>query len=407
MLFGGTNFDDWASRETTTTYDFAAAIREHGGVGEKYQRVSGIGRMLYEHGTQLARSDAVELETTVSDPAVEVAERRAPDGSRFIFVRTEDHSSPHNGAAQLQEKEGAAAFSFDFQLEPFGSMVLYLPPSATDAKSGEWLPKRGSEPQRPTDLPAPVVITNVERLSDPIPENWTPLAPGDILEKHVVFDRHFIYYRVAPPPGQPFAVGRIGDKVVNGTKADGVLAPVDGKLLPEKYSDKDAVTFDMPDGAKEAILLFENRGLHQHTKSVLEENWLNGIKAVMAGGIAVPLEFTSSERERGLDFSDPKSDNMPGSVRVEIGKDAAAPEALLTWYRIKFALPDKKTGVWVPWHFHLEANGNGFIYVNGLCLGRYWQVGPQHDFYVPESWLNFALARPTSLLSVCAPWIKA
>ncbi|MGA2062830.1 MAG: hypothetical protein ABSG67_20345 [Thermoguttaceae bacterium] len=76
---------------------------------------------------------------------------------------------------------------------------------------GEWLPKQGPEPQRPTDLPAPVVLTETDRLCDPIPANWTSLPPGDILENHEVFNRHFIYYRVAPPPGQPFAVSRIGD----------------------------------------------------------------------------------------------------------------------------------------------------------------------------------------------------
>ncbi len=26
---------------------------------------------------------------------------------------------------------------------------------------------------------------------------------------------------------------------------------------------------------------------------------------------------------------------------------------------------------------------------NGRCLGRYWRAGPQHDFFLPESWLNF------------------
>jgi hypothetical protein len=38
---------------------------------------------------------------------------------------------------------------------------------------------------------------------------------------------------------------------------------------------------------------------------------------------------------------------------------------------------------------HLEATGNGFLYLNGHAIGRYWQVGPQHDFFLPECWLKF------------------
>jgi hypothetical protein len=72
-----------------------------------------------------------------------------------------------------------------------------------------------------------------------------------------------------------------------------------------------------------------------------------------------------------------------------IGKGAQpVPDALLTNYRMEFELPSQGQGVTAPWRLHLEANGNGFISVNGHCIGRYWQVGPQHDFFVPDCWLN-------------------
>jgi hypothetical protein len=61
----------------------------------------------------------------------------------------------------------------------------------------------------------------------------------------------------------------------------------------------------------------------------------------------------------------------------------------LTWYRMSFQLPATQPGIWVPWHAHLEAEGNGFLYLNGHAIGRYWQAGPQHDFFLPECWLNF------------------
>jgi hypothetical protein len=61
----------------------------------------------------------------------------------------------------------------------------------------------------------------------------------------------------------------------------------------------------------------------------------------------------------------------------------------LCWYRMGFELPAPDPHVWVPWKLHLIANGDGFIYLNGHALGRYWDVGPQWDFFLPECWLNF------------------
>jgi hypothetical protein len=74
---------------------------------------------------------------------------------------------------------------------------------------------------------------------------------------------------------------------------------------------------------------------------------------------------------------------------VPIGANSVAPVGtMLAWYRMNFKLPTTKSHVWVPWRLHLNANGNGFLYLNGHPLGRYWQVGPQHDFFLPECWLE-------------------
>jgi hypothetical protein len=117
---------------------------------------------------------------------------------------------------------------------------------------------------------------------------------------------------------------------------------------------------------------------------------LNGIQGVKINDEAVPLEFSGGESDRGTAFSTAGTPKDADWKKIAIANDAPpAPDALLTWYRTEFPLPEKNPAVWVPWHLHLEAMGNGFIYLNGHCLGRYWQVGPQHDFYLPESWLNF------------------
>jgi hypothetical protein len=48
----------------------------------------------------------------------------------------------------------------------------------------------------------------------------------------------------------------------------------------------------------------------------------------------------------------------------------------------------------------LDSSGNGFIYLNGHPLGRYWDVGPQREYYLPECWLNFGAGK-TNTVTLC------
>ena len=106
MIFGGTNPGDWAARNMISSYDYNAPIRESGGVGERYQRVWALGHLLREHGVPLARSVAVACDVATSQTDVMVVERRAPDGGRYLFVRTSQHTEPRAGTATVQEKTG-------------------------------------------------------------------------------------------------------------------------------------------------------------------------------------------------------------------------------------------------------------------------------------------------------------
>ncbi len=80
--------------------------------------------------------------------------------------------------------------------------------------------------------------------------------------------------------------------------------------------------------------------------------------------------------------------------------------AALTWYRLKFELPAPKSGIWAPWRLRLNAQGNGFLYLNGHPLGRYWQVGPQHDFFLPECWMKFGEGETNVLTMILRPGDK-
>ncbi len=92
MGFGGTNFD-WGGKTMTTTYDYAAPLREPGGLWEKYYAARGICTSLKLFGSVLLRSNTVERVPVSSNPNVNVTERVSGKAA-VVFVREE------GGAAQ-------------------------------------------------------------------------------------------------------------------------------------------------------------------------------------------------------------------------------------------------------------------------------------------------------------------
>ncbi|WP_316799766.1 beta-galactosidase [Pedobacter frigidisoli] len=389
MLCGGTNFDDWASRQTTTTYDFGAAIQENGAVNERYRRLTAIGQFLKEHGNNLLRSEITKITSKSSDSTVKVTLRRGKDGSRYFFVRTEEHSRNHYGNIEIKEGEDSR-FNFDFSLEAFGSKIFYLPPNATAQTKGEWYPKLPDPLQRPTIHADTITINNIQLKPDDLPQKWIPLKLGQTVDHFGIYGRHYIYYKATVPAFAKFSVKRIGQKVVNATEADSLTAWVNGKILVPVSQNRESITFQMPDHENEVILLFQNKGLHHHTNASLEKHWLNGPKGLEVNGRQVPLQFAYQEKKNGEHYSskDYKLESEWIAVNLDTVKTLSDTK-LLTWSRATFELPDQTSGVWYPWHLKIKASGNGFIYLNGHCIGRYWQSGPQTNFFLPECWLEF------------------
>ena len=85
MGCGGTNFD-WAAKTLTTTYDYAAPIREPGGLWEKYYAARGIGAALAVFGNVLTRAQLVEPLPQSTNPNVSVTERVSGKNG-VVFVR--------------------------------------------------------------------------------------------------------------------------------------------------------------------------------------------------------------------------------------------------------------------------------------------------------------------------------
>jgi hypothetical protein len=162
------------------------------------------------------------------------------------------------------------------------------------------------------------------------------------------------------------------------------------------------VTFTLPPGASELIALYENLG-HPNGGAAMDHPF--GILGVQGADAGAPLEVAkgtlyATEEACGDALTDPANSNpaFPNSKAVSIGNASqAAPDALLTWYLAGFELPERPQGIAAPWRLHIEANGNGFIYVNGHCIGRYREAGPQHDFYLPDCWLNYGQGQSNKL----------
>jgi hypothetical protein len=94
MGFGGTNFD-WAAKDLTTTYDYAAPIREPGGLWEKYYAARGICMSVNKFQALLTRARTMTGPQS-TNPQVSVTER-VNGKSGMVFVR-------ENGNAQQEYK---------------------------------------------------------------------------------------------------------------------------------------------------------------------------------------------------------------------------------------------------------------------------------------------------------------
>ncbi len=86
MLYSGTNFGYWGSKDKTTSYDYTAPISEPGGLWEKYRAVKLIGDFMKMEGPHLIHSREVVDGAGSETPGIETLLRT--DGSAgFLFVR--------------------------------------------------------------------------------------------------------------------------------------------------------------------------------------------------------------------------------------------------------------------------------------------------------------------------------
>lgn len=109
---GGTNFE-WAAKGVTTSYDFAAPIREWGGLSDKYYVIRGIGNFLGMFGKTLTRSQLLEKACHCTNPDMTVTERISGE-SGFVFLRGDTEAEHH---FKLTFRDPASSENFTVPLQ--------------------------------------------------------------------------------------------------------------------------------------------------------------------------------------------------------------------------------------------------------------------------------------------------
>jgi hypothetical protein len=227
MLFGGTNFGDWAGQGITTCYDYFAPIREWGGTGEKYRQVQAIGKFLQKHGADLARSNEVSTSISSDNSKVTVGARKGKSGATYVFVRNTSRTDVADG-----ELLGGPKYS----LAPFAMNVFRYEKTPID---GKWQIEEDNVAHSMHRF-APMRLKNAELILME-PSKWRPAPEHPTNVNLGVYNSQFIQYRSKP------AKGTLWMQV-----AAGELIPADG-VKPERRPGGYSYPLD---GSSKSFLLF-------------------------------------------------------------------------------------------------------------------------------------------------------
>jgi len=156
---------------------------------------------------------------------------------------------------------------------------------------------------------------------------------------------------------------------------DYAVVYVNGKPVGElnRYFNDYSMEIDIPFNARLSILV-ENMGrinygaqITQNTKGIISPVTINGIEIDDDWEMTqMPMDQTPSMKYLA---------NIPANAKMLKKKPVV--------YQGKFQL--RETG---DTFLDMSGWGKGIVFINGINLGRYWQVGPQQTLYLPGVWLK-------------------
>lgn len=222
-------------------------------------------------------------------------------------------------------------------------------------------------PEVPARMPVisvpDIKLTQTKNLFDMVEamtpvDNDTLMTFEDLNQGHgyVLYRRHF---------NQPISgllkaegIADYGIVYVNGTKV--------GEL--NRVTGKDSFEIEIPFNSTLDILV-ENMGRINYGARISENK----------KGFIEPITIADNPIEGEWQMYRLPMDKMPELKAT----DKAYTEGQPVLYQGTFTL--NETG---DTFLDMEQWGKGIVFVNGINLGRYWKVGPQHTLYLPGCWLK-------------------
>ncbi len=223
---------------------------------------------------------------------------------------------------------------------------------------------------------------------DPLFEgDFKPLAALDPLEKMGLPDPGFYRYLTKFKNETDFLKLDVEPYINNSVEAviDGGKYRLTNQKEKPLSTDK-LIWGKVPAGEHTLMLVYQNPGRHNGGE---EMGGPQGIKKVRAVGDSVKIskEWKLAAGLQGENlgwwkdtFKD--ADWQQASLPNISGTEGAA------WYRAEFTVKDHP-GWFAPLKLRIKADGYAFIYLNGELVGRFSDLGPQYDFYLPEPWLHY------------------
>ncbi|HZL77871.1 MAG TPA: beta-galactosidase, partial [Candidatus Limnocylindrales bacterium] len=223
---------------------------------------------------------------------------------------------------------------------------------------GETLPEPPA--QNPVITFAPVTATKCAPIFDNLPAALTDEQPGN-MEK---YDQGYgcILYRTTIPAGpattlEAAAIHDFGFVFIDGKRA-GILDRRSANtkiLLPERKKDS------------QLDILVEPMGRINFGPEMSDRK-----------GLIAPVKLGGEILKGWQIFQLPLDDRMLAGLKFN-----SAPTAMPAFWRATFNL--EKVG---DTFLDLRGWGKGDLWVNGHCLGRYWNIGPSQTAYAPGCWLR-------------------
>ncbi len=232
-------------------------------------------------------------------------------------------------------------------------------------QEGETLP----EPPAPKQVIAvqPIELTDRAALLDHLPEPLYAETPGNFEDYDLA--QGCMLYRTLLPAGP---AGRLSAAAVH----DAAWISLDGKPIGVMDRRKRLYEVNVParEEPQRLDILVNAMGRVNFGKEVHDRKGMHGpVKLQVAGKPAQVLT--------GWDhFKLPLDTKMLGNLAYEASKATVVGPA---FYRASFKVES-------PGDTFLDMRnwGKGVAWVNGHCLGRYWNIGPSQTMYLPGVWLH-------------------